>query len=101
MKSLISELGLVLLAGTAKADSLWAYQGNTMDGCKCALTGTVDLSAGDSVVSWSFTDGAHTISSANGTGSINPFERGNAAAPFDFESTENGRPVSYTFKLRR
>jgi hypothetical protein len=67
MKNLLAILALVLLAGTAKADSTWNYKGNLMDGsafnsigagadCNCALTGTVVLS-GLTPISWSFTDG--------------------------------------------
>jgi hypothetical protein len=97
MKVLLSVLALAL-AGTASADTLWTYTGNDMNGnglgnlgppfssklapdCHCALTGTFTLDTtltdlNNTPLSWSFTDGTHTLNQSN---SVADFD---AAQPF-------------------
>lgn len=88
-------LGLILglfVVTTASADSVWTYTGNTMNGfvnssqsfsepdCNCALDGTVTLSSALNPVLWTFTDGTHTLTQANSTALIDPFEQ--SSIPF-------------------
>jgi hypothetical protein len=45
-KAMKAVLGIVLglmLVGTASADSVWSDAGNTMNGCNCAMDGSVTL----------------------------------------------------------
>lgn len=76
MKALIATLAFALLAGTAKADQVWTYQGNSVgdpitliygnNPCGCALSGTIDVTTG----AYSFTDGTHTLTDVNSSGII-------------------------------
>jgi hypothetical protein len=53
MKAMKAVLGIVLglmLAGTASADSVWSYAGNTMNGCNGAMDGSVTLGADGSAL---------------------------------------------------
>jgi hypothetical protein len=81
-------LALALLAGTANADSIWYYTGNSTSDpavtipnpCNCALDGTItfaDPITGlftqiDPILSYSFTDGAFTFNNTNSTISLGP-----------------------------
>lgn len=88
-------LGIVLglmVVGTASADTTWVYTGNTMNGfvfsqqdfnganCNCALDATVTLNVSGNAVAWDFTDGTHTLTNLNSTGTIDPFEQ--SSTPF-------------------
>lgn len=76
MKALIAAFALALLAGTASADEVWTYQGNSVgdpvtliygnNPCGCALSGMIDVTTG----AYSFTDGTHTLTDANSSGII-------------------------------
>jgi hypothetical protein len=78
IKLLLAILALAVLAGTASADTVWTYQGNSSstqlllgipaNPCGCALSGFVDVTTG----AYSFTDGTHTLTNANSTGVIDP-----------------------------
>ena len=95
MKILLTFALLAALAGTAKADTVWQYQGNSINyggmfynpgpnggpvpigdiqpnPCNCALTGSVTLDASGNPVAWNFTAAGDNWTSANSTGSINP-----------------------------
>jgi hypothetical protein len=84
-------VGLVVV-GSAAADTVYTYTGNTMNGfvfsnqnfsepnCNCSLSGTVDLNSAMVAVSWSFTDGTHTLTNLNSSGTINPFD--GSSTPF-------------------
>jgi hypothetical protein len=92
MKVVLGILLGLMGAGTASADSTWVYTGNTMNGfvfseqsfdganCNCALDGAVTLDASGNAVSWNFTDGTHTLTNLNSSGTIDPFER--SSTPF-------------------
>lgn len=73
----LSLIALALLCcGTAKADTIYTYAGQSMDGqlldagqspepsCNCSLNGTVDF-AGTTAVAWNFTDGLETLTQLN------------------------------------
>jgi PEP-CTERM motif len=92
MKMVIAALALTLLAGTAKADSTWDYQGNVNNyggmfynpgpggvippgdlqpnPCNCALSGSVTVDASYNVLSWSFAAAGDTWTNANSAGSF-------------------------------
>ncbi len=86
MRVLLGAVVALLLTGSASADTVWNYAGNTMNGyvfsdqsfsatnCNCALDGTVTLDASNQAIAWSFTDGTHTLTNLNSTGVVNPFE---------------------------
>lgn len=77
MKVILATLALALLAGTARADSTWSYQGNALDGtdpavnggsfpsCACALSGSITLNAAGLPIAWNFTDGTHTLNQSD------------------------------------
>ena len=97
MKLALGILALALLAGTANADSVWDYQSNPLDGtginpgvsCGCEISGTVDFAsmapAGQfgyvPAVSWSFSDGTHTLTNLNSTATFDPYGM-TGASPF-------------------
>lgn len=82
-----------MLAGTALADTVWTYTGNSIsylgfnpgpggvappldigvNPCNCALDGTVTLDANSHAIAWSFTDGTDILTNFNSSGFINPF----------------------------
>jgi hypothetical protein len=92
MKFVLGILLGLMVVGTASADTTWVYTGNTMNGfvfsqqdfsganCSCALDATVTLNASGNAVAWDFTDGTHTLTNLNSTGTIDPFEQ--SATPF-------------------
>jgi hypothetical protein len=90
MKILFAAFALLLLAGLARADSIWNYQGNSASDpaegyldiaaqtfvqppnpCSCAIAGSVTLSDADVPVLWSFTAGAITLTQANSSMLLN------------------------------
>jgi PEP-CTERM motif-containing protein len=83
MKYLIA-IVLLLATTVARADTVWTYTGNTTstpnvqrqfgNPCNCALFGSVVLDDNLKPVSWSFTDGTHTLTNVNSTGGINPID---------------------------
>ena len=77
--------GLILVT-TASADTVWAYTGNTMKGCNCALTGTVTVGSKGQIKAWDFSDGTHELTQANSVGTI-----------FDLSSPLGGAPFSEWF----
>jgi hypothetical protein len=88
MKQIIAILILFLTPALAKADSIWDYTSQLLDGadyhggnpgpnCNCFLTGTVVEDSSFNVISYSFTDGKSTLTNLNSTGSIDAFN-----APF-------------------
>jgi hypothetical protein len=72
MKILLAIFSLLVFVGTASADSVWTYTGNTMTGCNCALDGSVTLNSSGNATVWDFTDGTHTLTQANSVGAIHP-----------------------------
>jgi hypothetical protein len=79
MKIVLGTLLALMFAVTASADSVWTYAGNSVSGasnvptvnpCGCAIDGTVTLDATGNAISWNFTDGTHTLTQANSSGSI-------------------------------
>jgi hypothetical protein len=70
MKILLAIFSLLLFVGTASADSVWTYTGNTMTGCNCALDGTVTLDGFGNAIAADFTDGTHDLTLATSTGFI-------------------------------
>lgn len=70
MKILLAIFSLLLFVGTASADSVWIYTGNTMAGCNCALDGTVTLDSSGNATAWDFTDGTHELTQITSTGFI-------------------------------
>ena len=70
MKILFAIFSLLVFVGTASADSVWTYTGNTMTGCNCALDGTVTLDSSGNATAWDFTDGTHDLTQATSTGFI-------------------------------
>jgi hypothetical protein len=86
MKFALSILVFALLAGTANADQVWNYAGNSVSAnpqspntCGCELDATIDFASTPvlgqpfTVLSYSFTDGAFTATQANSTLRIDPF----------------------------
>jgi hypothetical protein len=78
MKTIIATLALALLAGSASADSVWNYAGNSTsyvdpytfipaNACGCSLDGSVTLNAANQPVAWSFTAGSYTFTNADST----------------------------------
>jgi hypothetical protein len=70
-KAMKAVLGIVLglmLAGTASADSVSSYAGNTKNGCNCARDGSVTLGADGSALTWDFSDGTHELTNINSSG---------------------------------
>jgi hypothetical protein len=90
MKILIVALALTFLAGTAKADSTWDYQGNAINyggdfynpgpnggpvpigdiqpnPCNCTINGSVTLDTNGNAVAWSFSAGGFTWNTSNST----------------------------------
>jgi|ERR1700676_660259 hypothetical protein len=76
MKTFIAVFALALLTGTASADEVWTYQGNSVgdpltliygnNPCACALSGMIDVTTG----AYSFTDGTHTLTDVNSSGTV-------------------------------
>lgn len=75
---------LFLTPALSKADTIWDYTSQLLDGadyhggnpgpnCNCYLTGTVVEDSSFNVVSYSFTDGKTTLTNLNSTASIDPF----------------------------
>ena len=69
----------LLFCSVASADSVWTYTGNTTSGasnvptsnpCNCAIDGTVTLDDAGNAIAWNFTDGTHTLTQLNSTGTI-------------------------------
>jgi PEP-CTERM motif len=86
VKVLLTVLFGLTLAGTASADSLWTYTGNTINyitgvnpgptgvnPCNCALDGSVLLNDAGKAISWSFSAGALTLTNSNSTAAFFPF----------------------------
>lgn len=84
-KPLILITLLFLTPGIVKADSIWNYSSQLLDGadyhggnpgpnCDCYLTGTVMEDSSFNVVSYSFTDGKSTLTNLNSTASIDAFD---------------------------
>jgi hypothetical protein len=71
MKILLAIFSLLVFVGTASADSVWTYAGNTMTGCNCALDGSVTVDSSGNPTAWDFTDGTHSLTQANSAGAIN------------------------------
>lgn len=81
MKILLAIFSLLVFVGTASADSVWTYTGNTMTGCNCALDGTVTLDSSGAATAWDFTDGTHELTQLTAAGFVhhsseagNPFQ---------------------------
>lgn len=70
MKILLAIFSLLVFVGTASADSVWTYTGNTMTGCNCSLDGSVTLDSSGNATAWDFTDGTHDLTNFNSTGHI-------------------------------
>ena len=70
MKILLAIFSLLVFVGTASADSVWTYTGNTMTGCNCALDGTVTLDSSGDATAWDFTDGSHELTQLTSSGFI-------------------------------
>lgn len=87
MRLLLATFAMTLFSATASADSLWTYMGNSMAGCNCALMGAVDFTnpvavdTATSVLSYSFTDGTHTLNNLNSIAQFDPFIT--STIPFD------------------
>ncbi len=83
MKILLAIFCLLVFVGTASADSVWIYTGNTMTGCNCALDGSVTLDSSGNATEWDFTDGTHELTQGNSNGFVhhspqtgaNPFQQ--------------------------
>lgn len=80
MKNILIAALLLLSAGVSQADSVWTYTGNTMNGvdgpyqftgCACSLSGSLVLSDTFQPLSWSFTDGTHSLNSSDSSISFN------------------------------
>jgi hypothetical protein len=84
MKLALAILALTLLAGTASADSVWTYAGNSNhvggapsaalyppNPCGCALSGSFTLDGSGNVLAYSFTDGAITLNQSDSTMQLN------------------------------
>ncbi len=71
MKILLAIFSLLVFVGTASADSVWTYTGNSMSGCNCALDGTVTLDSSGDATAWDFTDGTHELTQLTSSGSVN------------------------------
>jgi hypothetical protein len=78
MKILLATLAFALVAGTASADTVWTYQGNSVGSqnpfllgppnpCGCALSGSVTLDSDGQPIAWSFTDGGLTLNQGDST----------------------------------
>ena len=72
MKILLAIFSLLVFVGTASADSVWTYTGNTMTGCNCALDGSVTLDSSGNATAWDFTDGTHSLTNAQQFRAIHP-----------------------------
>jgi PEP-CTERM motif len=81
IKRLALIVAMLLIPALAKADTVWTYTGNIMHGvtqnatnapggCGCALDGTFTLNAAGVATSWDFTDGTHTLTTANSMANI-------------------------------
>lgn len=70
MKILLAIFSLLVFVGSASADSVWTYTGNSMPGCNCPLDGTVTLDSSGNATAWDFTDGTHDLTQATSTGFI-------------------------------
>jgi PEP-CTERM motif len=97
MKTTLAGLVLLLFAGTASADSMWNYAGNTQNNpdvylfkqagfdpnpCNCSLSGSVTFDDTWQAIRWDFTDGHTTLTQANSTGYFQPFGFGGLGVPF-------------------
>lgn len=71
MKILLAIFSLLLFVGTASADSVWTYTGNSMTGCNCAIDGSVTLDSSGNATAWDFTDGTHELTQLTSSGFIN------------------------------
>ena len=89
MKTLLATFALALLAATASADTIWTYNGNTINyvqgvnpgpiganPCNCALDGTLTLNPSGGLVSWDFTAGSLELTSLNSTGTLTSLVNG-------------------------
>jgi hypothetical protein len=81
MKAILGILMGLVFINVASADTVWTYDGNSESGasnvpaenpCDCAIDGTVVLDAAGNAIAWNFTDGTHTLTQANSSGTINP-----------------------------
>jgi PEP-CTERM motif len=104
MKRVFIMACLFLIPALSKADSVWTYQSQELDGytfsgntysgpdCECTIRGTVEFSSiaynsnsnglGNSTYeSYSFTDGTHTLTNLNSAAFFDPFGQ-NTTLPF-------------------
>jgi hypothetical protein len=82
VKRLALIVAMLFIPALAKSDTVWTYTGNIMHGinpqdgsnapggCGCALDGTFTLNAAGTPTSWDFTDGTHTLTTADSTALI-------------------------------
>jgi hypothetical protein len=96
VKIILGIVFMLMLGGAASADSVWTYQGNTINyiggidfgpggappedasdqginPCNCALDGSVVLNDSGQAVAWSFTAGSHTLTNLNSSAAFFPF----------------------------
>jgi len=74
-------IAMLFMPALAKADGVWAYQGNSVSipaslsaGSEgFALSGTVLLNSSDQAVGWNFVAGPDIFTNFNSSGVINPF----------------------------
>ena len=105
MKALLATLALALFAGTGSADTIWTYEGNSINNysqnpfaqpsanpCNCDLDATVTIASdGFTVLNWSFTDGIHTLTDLNSTlGGMLGLAEPNPLLAWDFLVSGNG-----------
>ena len=91
MKLILGTLLGLMLAGTASADTVWTYDGNSTsrpdsglppNPCACSLDGTILFADNGSVLAWNWTDGTHTLTNANSTAFFNPHGSQGITVPF-------------------
>ncbi len=94
MKTAFITFFLALFAMTAEAEQLGLITRNTMEGCNCALDGTVRLDANNSAISWDFTDGTHELTQLNSTGIFSQQPHGVQGVGFEFWKFDIVVPMS-------
>ena len=83
MKTILATLAMALFCSCSMADSVWTYTGNSTpdplalsNPCQCSLSGSVTFDSSWNATSWDFTDGTHTLTQADSTGTLSPFYSG-------------------------
>jgi PEP-CTERM motif len=66
IKALLATFAMAKLVCTASGDSTWTYTGNVMQGCNCAIDGTMTVNDGATfMLNYDFTAGPYTMTPAN------------------------------------